>query len=192
MHARAKLEEARYFLDEMQRVRDNLTAFRYELSAFLGAARSVDYYLRTAAKADPAAGAWYQGVKASILQGSRFPEAKYFIDQRNFDVHAVPVAPHPWSYVQYEVTFDDEGLIPTSEIQIKTADEQQDHEDTLQDVTPAPASSGAASFTIQGPIAIATYEFIDRPHEDVFLISSRYLVELERILIEAEQQFPNL
>lgn len=191
MRARSKLEEALYFLDEMRRVKDNPTSFRYELSAFLAAARSVDYYLRTAAKNDPAMQTWHQGIMAAIRQG-RYAEAKYFIDQRNFDIHAVPVAPQPWSYLQYEVTFDDEGLIPVSEIQIKTVDKQQGLENTLQDVTPAPAASGATSFTIQGPIAIATYEFIDRPHEDVFLIGSRYLVELEQILVEAEQKFPNL
>lgn len=189
MQARAKLEEARYFLEEMRRVKDNPTSFRYELSAFLAAARSVDYYLRTAAKTDPALQAWHQGVKAEIIHGY-YAEIKFFIDQRNFDIHAVPVAPQSWAYLQYEVTFDDEGLVPVSAIRLGKGDGSQ--ADTVQASPVDAAEPVSPSFSIQGPVVINTYEFTTRPHQDVFVICLHYLDELEQILTEAEQKFPHL
>lgn len=190
MQARAKLEEAVYFLGEMQRVKDTPQPFRHELSAFLAASRSVDYYLKNAVKADPAAQKWYQGIKVATRQG-RYVEIKYFIDQRNFDIHAVPVAPQPWAYLQYEVTFDDVGLVPISEIRLRTVG-KEGQDDTVQ-ASPADAARPVSTLvSIQGPVVIDTYEFTDRPHEDVFVICSRYLRELEQILAEAEQKFPNL
>lgn len=65
-------------------------------------------------------------------------------------------------------------------------------EETLHDVAPFSTSPGATSFAIQDPVAIDAYKFIDRPHEDVFLIGSHYLAELDQIVVEAEQKFPNV
>lgn len=187
MQAREKLNEARYFLKEMHRVKKRPLAFRYELSAFLAAARSVDYYLRAAAKSDPAMTQWLLDIRKAVSQG-RYPESLFMINQRDINIHATPVVPQPWSYVQYEIKFEDDGLIPVSEVRFGSLNDQQPLEESAAPI----ALSSTASFAIQGPIEMKAYAFTDRPHLDVFLICSNYLRELDEIITEAEQKFPHL
>jgi hypothetical protein len=87
MHERCKLTEARYFMQRMLAEHDDPTSFRHELSAFLGAARSVLQYARKEAKGKPEVQEWYdQAVKAE-------PLLAFFRDRRNENTHTRPVNP---------------------------------------------------------------------------------------------------
>jgi hypothetical protein len=84
MHEEYKLNEAQYFLKRMRAERDNRTAFRFELSAFLGATRSVLQYARKEAKGKPGGPGWYdRAVKAERLLA-------FFKDKRDTNIHTTP------------------------------------------------------------------------------------------------------
>ena len=110
MHERSKLREARHFLDRMHAERDNPTAFGLELSAFLGAARSVLQYACKEAKLKPSGQQWYDHAMANPLFG-------FFKDLRDNSIHEMPVK--PLTKLKTEVAGflnigddDDEVLIP--------------------------------------------------------------------------------
>ncbi len=86
MHERAKLTEARHFLDRMHAEHDNSTAFALELSAFLGAARSVLQYACKEAQLKPGGQRWYDQAMADPLFG-------FFKDVRDSSIHEMPVKP---------------------------------------------------------------------------------------------------
>ena len=60
MNALEKLNEAAYFLELMQKNIDDLDKFKYNLSAFLSAGRSVTYYLQKEFKENSRFNEWYE------------------------------------------------------------------------------------------------------------------------------------
>lgn len=110
MHERSKLIEARHFLDRMHAEHGNPAAFALELSAFMGAARSVLQYACREAKLKPGGQQWYDQTMAD-------PLLCFFRDLRNNSIHKVPVK--PLTKMKTEVAGflnigddDDEILIP--------------------------------------------------------------------------------
>lgn len=86
MHERAKLIEARHFLDRMHSEHGNPAAFTLELSAFMGAARSVLQYACREAKLKPGGQDWYDQKMAN-------PLLCFFRGLRDNNVHEVPAKP---------------------------------------------------------------------------------------------------
>ena len=110
MHERSKLTEARHFLNRMHAEHSNPAAFALELSAFMGAARSVLQYACREAKLKPGGQQWYDQTMAN-------PLLCFFRDLRNNSIHEVPVK--PLTKMKTEVAEllnvggdDDEILIP--------------------------------------------------------------------------------
>jgi hypothetical protein len=56
---RGKLQEAKYFLQRMEEVQADRAAFKYNLSAFLSAGRSVSFYMQKEFKRTPGFEEWY-------------------------------------------------------------------------------------------------------------------------------------
>src|SRR5437867_2354586 len=86
MHERSKLAEARHFLNRMHTERGHPKGFTLELSAFMGAARSVLQYAGREAKLKPGGQQWYDQAMAD-------PLLCFFRDLRNNSIHEVPVRP---------------------------------------------------------------------------------------------------
>ena len=86
MHERSKLTEARHFLDRMYVEHGNPVAFALELSAFMGAARSVLQYACKEAQLKPGGQQWYDQTMAN-------PLLCFFRDLRNNSIHEMPVKP---------------------------------------------------------------------------------------------------
>ena len=87
MQKQEKINEARYFLGGMREVLDQPEHFRYELSAFMSAARSVFQYIHKEVKTDPPKLAWYES------QVSSNPVIQFLRNARNTSIHARPVRP---------------------------------------------------------------------------------------------------
>jgi hypothetical protein len=88
MHEQAKIDEARYFLRQLYGLINEREPFKYNLSAFLSAARSaLQYACKEVHDARKAGGqAWYDGhVKKPVV--------KFFKDKRDVSIHESPVAP---------------------------------------------------------------------------------------------------
>ena len=110
MHERSKLAEARHFLDRMHAEHGNPAAFTLELSAFMGAARSVLQYACREAQLKPGGQKWYDQTMAN-------PLLCFFRDLRDNNIHEVPAK--PLTKITTEVAGllnigddDDEILIP--------------------------------------------------------------------------------
>lgn len=83
--AHEKLREATFFFRQAIRSVHEPAAFRYNLSAFLQAARSVDYFLLHHGTSHDAFDGWYRKLRSDF--GARFPELARVIDARNLVVH---------------------------------------------------------------------------------------------------------
>lgn len=99
MYERKKLDEAQFFLNHLRLQRESPVEYRYHLSAFLNAGRSVLQYAIeenqiTAVRdgksvriwATPAAQAWYDG-------WARDPVIGFLKDVRDDNIHVAPVEP---------------------------------------------------------------------------------------------------
>jgi hypothetical protein len=87
MHERDKLEEARFFLARMDETIADPSAFRYHLSAFLSAARSVLQYAKEEASKKPKGEHWYN----TAVAGNQI--LAFFKDKRDINIHQDPVRP---------------------------------------------------------------------------------------------------
>lgn len=112
MHERYKLTEARHFLTRMLVERDNPTNFRFELSAFLAAARSVLQYVLKEADTVTGGKLWY----AKVM--TRDPLLVFFKDQRDANIHTAPVSPatnmstHIAEYLCIEEDNGEDTIVP--------------------------------------------------------------------------------
>ena len=108
MHELYKLKEAHYFLKRMSLEHDDPTNFRFELSAFLGAARSVLQYALKEAQSRSGGEQWYQ----QAITGD--PLFTFFKNQRDANIHSVPVSPatRMETHISEYLRMDDDTMIP--------------------------------------------------------------------------------
>lgn len=87
MYETEKLDEAEYFLQQMVRNKDEQNAFKYNLSAFLSASRSVLQFASKEAQGRAGGQSWYDSSVAS------HPVTKFFKGKRDTSIHEQPVSP---------------------------------------------------------------------------------------------------
>jgi len=75
-----KLNEAKHFLEEMKRVSSNLDKFRYELTAFLAASRSLTQIMQKEFSGKNGFIEWYSRQQNEMENN---PTLKYLLRQRN-------------------------------------------------------------------------------------------------------------
>ncbi len=87
MHEHKKLEEAKYFYQQMSEHFDDREAFTHALSAFLSAARSVLQYALKEAKTKAGGQSWYD------IHMNNSQVLTFFKDKRDTNIHQEPVRP---------------------------------------------------------------------------------------------------
>jgi len=87
MHEQKKLEEAQHFLERMDAIRNDPTAFRRELSAFLSSSRSMLQYLNREACTRPGGHKRYDDAVANRSVITLMKR------ERDTNIHAEPVMP---------------------------------------------------------------------------------------------------
>ena len=86
MRKSEKIKEAEYFYSQMLKETSDRDHFKFNLSAFLSAGRSVLQYAREEVQGKQKAQAWYDAqVTANKITG-------FFKDKRDINIHAEPVA----------------------------------------------------------------------------------------------------
>lgn len=168
MHEQDKLSEARYFAERLGKVQTR-EAFRFELSAFLSAARSVLQYASKEARGRTGGPAWYDH------QVSRSPVVRFFKDKRDISVHRSPVTPS----VAWEVTIRDE--IHLSDHTLVSIRDPSD-----EALSRAQANQALGLPPVDGVVCIGfAFRFPDwSGSEDVPTLCQRYIVELEAIVAD--------
>jgi len=165
---RVKYKEAQYFLGKMQEESSNPEHFRYELSAFLTAARSVLQYIHKGVKGARAQ-AWYD------RQCNLSSSIKYFRCKRNVNVHTKPVSPD-----RVNVDLPDESVRVSDVLMVTLLDQDgnviETHRTRGQEEPSEPVPpSEAPEFT---------YYFEDWPGEDVVTACGFYLQDIGGLLIK--------
>jgi hypothetical protein len=169
MHEEEKLDEARHFLSNMAVSLDDPKVFRFELSAFLSAARSVLQYALEEAKMKAGGHAWYNA------QVSSKPEIRFFKDKRDTGIHVEPVIPT----TNLNIAITDFVRISDS-VSIKVVDNDGNvvHESSAASPPPPPPA-------IPDPPASISYSYTFPDWtgtEDVLALSSKYLAALDAVV----------
>jgi len=166
MHEMKKLAEAKYFYNKIKDELENTNSFKYYLSAFLGASRSVLQYAGEEAKSKKNQ-AWYDGC---ISKSSLF---KFFKDKRDINIHAKPLE----TIKQVKVIIKEIINLSDSINVIK-----RDKDEYIYEVS---FSKQESKPKIQEPQPSLEYKYIfdDWPGgEDIVELGGKYLIELENLI----------
>lgn len=93
-NTRDKLNEAKFFLGEMRRVSSDSDQFRYTLTAFLAASRSITQIMQKEFSEKSGFSDWYAQKQSEMENNSIL---KYLHRQRALTYHERPVLPYPIS-----------------------------------------------------------------------------------------------
>lgn len=91
-NTRDKLNEAKFFLEEMRGVSSNSDEFRYMLNAFLAALRSITQVMQKEFSKTPGFLDWYSQKQTEVRNN---PMLKYLHAQRELTYHQRPMLPYP-------------------------------------------------------------------------------------------------
>ena len=168
MHEKVKLDEAKYFYDQMVSEINYQRHFLYNLSAFLSTARSVLLYALEEVTGTPKQ-IWYDDYMRSSQVLS------FFKEKRDANIHAEPVKVQPHYNMQMTnvVYISDSLTLQMANVLGIVSDSDSDLESDPIQVSPSMAS-------IQ-------YTFVDwQGTEDVFSLCQMYLDELERFVADGQ------
>jgi len=166
VNEKTKIQEARFFYDLMVKEQENLTAFKFYLSAFLTAARSVMYYARDEARKKRKGLRWYDDWMSSIKVLS------FFRDKRDFSIHTAPV--NPRKHVHIHIT---EAIRISESIHIKVTDKNGNVKEE-REIKEAEKSKETPKSSFKSE---SRYEFDDwHGQEDVITLCGIYIHELEK------------
>lgn len=174
-NTREKLLEAKYFLERMKEKQSDQDAFKYNLSAFLAAARSVTLIMQK--EFDKVSGFkdWYAEKKAKMQSD----EAMRFLNhKRVMTIHKKPVQPH--AHVNVGIS---EHVVVSASISIVTTRANGTIERMESEPTPPP---------VQAETEVTTewrWYFDDLPEKDVVALSEEHIAKLKTLVIECESRF---
>ncbi|MFC1972215.1 hypothetical protein ACFLVE_02265 [Chloroflexota bacterium] len=170
MHEQTKLKEAKYFCSRLAAEYDNREAFNYNLSAFLGASRSVLQYALEEAKIKQGGQQWYD---TTIAQSQLL---SFFRDKRDVNVHAEPV-----KSVQHISVSVSETIHISASVSITHRDAKGN---ILYQSPPQEPKHKRIAETLTPPAKTETqYRFSDwNGTEDIMTLCKMYLEELQHIV----------
>ena len=169
-NTRDKLNEAKHFLAEMKRVSSDINKFRYELTAFLNASRSITQIMQKEFSEKDGFAEWY-GQKQIDMQGNG--TLKYLHRQRSISFHEHPILSYP--------------------IQVTSQTSEATHMRVALTGTSSSINltSGFVVLPIMKPVVSVKYYFDDIPTEekDVITICQEAVDAFEPIVDECERKF---
>jgi len=171
MNELEKLGEASYFFTRMRQERGMPLHFKYNLSAFFSAARSVLQFANKEAKQKNRQD-WYVKIMNSE------PVLQYFRDMRNVSVHEKSVQPIKamTALFRQEVTVLDAVTLTILDVQGNVVG----HGSSSPSPTPTTPET-------QPAIISDTYVFQDwKGNEDVFQLAKLYLEKLEELILDGQ------
>ncbi len=169
-----KIREADHFLQRLKTARSE--TFRYELSAFLSAARSALQYALEEANGKPGGALWYQA------EVSRNAVVGFLRDKRNLNIHERPVPVTLNVAVTFGGTLGMSGDLSMMKIDGKTGAET--HIQSPSSATNAPRSGPR---TIPLEEMQFSYTFSDwGASDDIATICDAYMIEIKRIVADGQ------
>ena len=180
MHVQWKYDEAEYFLEMMKENIEDRQKFRYNLSAFVSAARTITFVLQKEFSKNPKFNKWYPEKQ---MQMSRDKHFKFFNDKRNNIIHKEGTI-----YTRAEISKTINLSMAASvsfEVIVIKADgtiENEKHSElpVKPKLTPKPNDTEETKWF---------FKDWSEPDEDVIALCARYIKELKIIVEEAASKF---
>jgi hypothetical protein len=177
-----KLLEAEYFLKQMKEVRADRAAFKYNLSAFLSAARSVTFYMQKEFARVLGFDEWY---KAEQEKMQRDPGMRFFVEARNLTLKQQHVPTR--ADIRVEIT-DSIGVSDS----IGTVVKRDDGTEERMDSERTEATSSTQPQRSDTKVEWRWY-FADPPpgygDQEVITLCAAYVSTLEALVNRCEAQF---
>jgi hypothetical protein len=172
---REKLLEAKYFSERMKEKQSDRDAFKYNLSAFLAAARSVTFIMQREFDNVRGFKEWYNE-KQSEMQNDE--TMRLLNDKRVMTIHQQPVRPR----AHVNISISEHVTISESiSIVITRADGTVERRESEPTPPPAPAETEATTEW--------RWYFDELPEKDVVTVCEEHIVKLETLVAECESQF---
>lgn len=169
MNEKKKLEEARFFFDQMLKNQDKPIIFRFQLSACLSAARSVLQYALEEAKDKPHGQRWYDEYM------ERTDEFRFFKDKRDFNIHVSPIRPLRRVYVTAS-----EAVIVSESVTVEIKDKEGNIVGKYNSASEPKEPKESETATVRN-----RHIFHDWDNgEDVLTLVKSYLDELQTLIEE--------
>ena len=171
MHELNKINEAEYFNSRMVETREKRDEFRYNLSAFMAAARSVLQYALSEARGKPGGQAWYD----QQVAGNRV--VAFFKDKRDIEIHEKPVL------IRADIGISlSETVVISDSVAVVLKDGDGNMIQLSRTEPQGPTSPPPSSSVIS-----VIYKFSDwMGEEDVLQLCDAYLKEIRNIVAEGK------
>lgn len=177
-HTEIKLNEAKYFLEQMKQHIDSPEEFVYNLSAFLSAARSVTFIMQNEFSKIPEFREWYRRKQKKMENSELF---RFFNGLRVAAIHRKVVIPNRNVKIEFTetITVGDSIVV---EARDKDGNLLQRHESDFQ-----PESSVENEHE---DVKTEVYWYFDeKPESDAITLCTRYIEELELLVKECTEKF---
>ena len=176
---REKLLEVKYFFERMMETQPDRYDFKYNLSAFLAAARSVTAIMQK--EFDKVSGFknWYKNIQAKLQSDDTM---KLLKDKRDVTIHQQPVRPH--AHVNVSIT-EHMVLGDSASIVITRADGTVERLES----EPTPSTEPARTKAITDPEW--QWYFDELPEKDIVTVCKEHIAKLDTIVEECECRFPS-
>ncbi|MEK6280353.1 MAG: hypothetical protein AABN95_08375 [Acidobacteriota bacterium] len=173
MYEEEKIAEAEYFYSRMKQEQNDRTGFRYNLSAFLSAARSVLQYALEEARTKPGGKQWYDS------QVSNHATIRFFKDKRDINIHVSPV--NLRQQVDVNVVETVRGVASISYV---VFDRDGKVKGQGSDAAPEPSKE------LKGSVSVTNYFFFDdwAGIEDVVTICGNYLDTIKNLAEDGKRK----
>ena len=175
-NTRQKLEEARYFLEQMQVCVEDRKKFAFNLSAFLSAARSVTFIMQSESKSSPEFSDWYKDKQKEMNNDGDF---RFFNDLRVATIHKKPVVPHKKTEIGISET-----IAISESITIRVIDKEGN---VISEQTSEPKETKPPQ---EKEVTVKhSWYFEERPNDDLLGLCNKYIQNIEKLVEECEKQF---
>jgi len=177
-NTREKLFEAKYFLERMMEKQSDRDAFKYNLSAFLAAARSVTLIMQKEFDKDPSFKKWYSEKQVKMQSDEVM---RLLNDKRVMTIHQQPVRPHAHVNVRIK-----EHIVVSESVSIVVTHANGTIERRESEPT-APPLPAEPDVTTEW-----RWYFDELPGKDIVTHSQEHVVKLETLVTECASRFTSL
>jgi len=174
-NTKEKLLEAKHFLEQMMENQSDQSAFKYSLSAFLAAARSVTFIMQKEFDKVSDFKKWYAKKQGEMKSDEAMRLLK---DKRTMTIHRQPVRPH--AHVNVSIS---ESVAVSESISIVITRADGTVERRESEPTPPPVPAKGEDTTEW------RWYFDELPEKDVITVCKEHIVKLETLVAECESQF---
>ncbi|MDD2665707.1 MAG: hypothetical protein PHD13_03985 [Methanocellales archaeon] len=183
---RRKLEEAKYFLDQMGDKIENPRTFAYNLSAFLSATRSVTFIMQYEFKTFSEFDKWYKN-KQKEMENDDF---KLFNELRVKTIHLRPILPICLTeFFVNGVSIGTSTISPTIKINGVTEIIRSKNVSIIIDKDNNVVPRRLSKSPHESKVNIHREYYIEEAKEDILKLCSKHLARVEKLVEECEKQF---